>query len=155
MSDAPDIEPRVEPKFRTLGRLTRPTVVLGRSILERCSTLVRDSGKGGACDMLDVRDLQPFKMDFRTLCFSFSGGGGGSAVVGGCVGRGMVRVWGLGEGADDGEEGRGGYGARRVGYGDSWSKCKRSSVEPPLKGRIWAATMGPGLVERPLKEGAC
>lgn len=72
------------------------------------------------------------------------------------MGRGRFGVWGLGEGRAGGEEGREGYGVRRVGYGDSWSKCKRSNVEPPRPGRIWAATMGPGLDNLPLKGiGGC
>lgn len=153
-SEGDTTEPRVEPKFRTLGLLPRGAPALGRS------RLTRGSGTGGGCCVtLAVAVFQLFKIDFRTPIFSFSGGGGiltGDIDGGGTLESGRFVICELGEGRAGGEGGREGYGARRVGYGDSWSKCKRSSAAPPLPGRIWAATIGVGLEDLPLKGmGGC
>ena len=52
-------DPRVEPKFNTLGLLPRVPFALGRS------RLARGSGTGGGgCFALPVADFQLFKIDF-------------------------------------------------------------------------------------------
>lgn len=47
--------------------------MLDLSILDRVSAMEDD------CEVLDVGDFQPFRIDLRALSFSFSGVGGGLA----------------------------------------------------------------------------
>lgn len=147
------MERRDEPKFSTLGLLLRMApLALGLSMLD-LSILDRGSTTGGGCVALDVADFQPFRIDLRALGFSFSGGGGGlveGMAGGGVFGRGRSENRESGDGRFEGGVSCGDCDSiRRIGYGVSWSKCKRSMDALPLLDCIWAATMGIAWVDLP------
>jgi hypothetical protein len=137
-------ELRDEPKLSVPGLLPRAVLLaFALSVLGQ-SVLAWSSGIGGGDGVFDVADLHPFRIDFRTTGFSFSGGGTltGGMGGGGVVARGRSEDCGMGDGKVGGE------GIRRIGYGDSWSNNNLSIDALPREGCICAATIGgawPGL----------